>query len=253
MSKSLETENDDAIPSYEESIRAYPPGRNPWQSPLHHQLDDTRVQRVQHILSTYVDPLIAAQGASGLYKTIFVLIPSNVTALQADTKDSSYAQPKEPEVVGFSSNDVVKLVRLAGAEHTVEFWQQPAAMEELATSLRIRMKASGHRMEDQPDPSTTDMAAPTEPTSSAKTSVRSKPKRKGFFETTLPSEAVVTDQKLGWRGKDEDRYDSNKPLAKGVVRVCVDWKEICLRMENELGLYENRKGPGICLSVEVGS
>jgi hypothetical protein len=252
MSKPLGAE-DDAIPSYEESIRSYAPRRNAWQSPLHHQLDDTRVQRVQHILSTYVDPLIAAQGASGLYKTIFVLIPSNVAALQTDTKDASYSQPKEPEVVGFSSNDVVKLVRLAGEEHTMEFWQQPTAMEELATSLRMRMKASGHRMEDQPDlSSTVSIAAPTEPTSSAKKSFWSKPKRKGFFETTVPSEAVVTDQKLGWRGKDEE-HNSNKPLARGVVRVRVDWKEICLRMENELGLYENHKGPGIYLSVEVGS
>ncbi|KAF5016734.1 hypothetical protein F66182_11486, partial [Fusarium sp. NRRL 66182] len=153
MSKSsFNPQPEDPVPSYEESTGSST--ATAWTpATLHQQLEDTRLTRVRNILSTYVDPLLAVQGASGIYKTIFLLVPSNVDSLQqqyAPDYSSSYSTPpKEPEVVGFSTTDVVKLIRLKGEENTVEFWRQRAVMEELATNLRMRLKMSGHRVEEQ--------------------------------------------------------------------------------------------------------
>ncbi|EED21846.1 hypothetical protein TSTA_090860 [Talaromyces stipitatus ATCC 10500] len=268
MSKSsFNPQVEDPVPSYEESIGSST--ATSWAAAtLHQQLDDTRLTRVRDILTTYVEPLLAVQGASGIYKTIFLLVPSNVDSLQqnhvsSSDYSSSYSQPKEPEVVGFPATDVVKLIRLKGEEHTVEFWRQPAIMEELASSLRMRLKTSGHRVEEQ------SMIEPnaTQVSQSESNRVRVNEKKSGWFKskarkpekpkslwtTTAPSEATIIDQKLGWRATHEGLSVTNsidKPLSRGTVRVLVEWKEICLRSENAVGLYETQKGPGICLSVE---
>ncbi|KAL1967846.1 hypothetical protein VTN77DRAFT_2535 [Rasamsonia byssochlamydoides] len=245
---------DDAVPSYEESIRSSPSTliqRARWQGPLHQQLDETRLRRIHSILSTYVDPLLMEQAASGLYKSVLLLIPSNVPSLQNEAKADPYSPPKEPEIVGFPSDEVVKLVRLDGEEYTLEFWRQPAVMDELGSSLRARLALSGHRVEAEPDPS----ASPESQKSSISASSPTTSK-KSFWGRTKKSfsqtEAYIVDRKLGWRADDEN-YPKDKVLPKGQVRVRVQWREVCLRVENQLGLYETRKGPGICLTVEVGS
>ena len=43
-----------------------------------------------------------------------------------------------------------------------------------------------------------------------------------------------------------------KPLAPGEARVSVEIREICLRIENQLGLYETRTGKALVLRVEIG-
>ena len=43
-----------------------------------------------------------------------------------------------------------------------------------------------------------------------------------------------------------------KPLAPGEARVGVEVREICLRIENQLGLYETRSGKALVLRVEIG-
>lgn len=259
MSKSSFLGHDDPVPSYEESLYSAQP-----RSALHQQLDQVRLDRVRDILSTHVDPLIEAQAASGLYKTVFLLIPSNVDSLQPNTREqSSYSTPKEPEVLGFASTEVVHLVRLKGEEHTLQFWRQPAVVEELAVNLRMRLEQGGHRVEQDTNHASvsnpTPPAEPTPPTPVEKKKSSgwfrsNKPKKesKSWLDSTIPSEAIVADHKLGWRGKHEEA-NQNKPLPRGSVRANVEWKEVCVRVENELGLYETRQGPGVCLSVEFGS
>ena len=43
-----------------------------------------------------------------------------------------------------------------------------------------------------------------------------------------------------------------KPLAAGEARVGVEMREVCLRIENQLGLYETRSGKALVLRVEAG-
>ncbi len=44
-----------------------------------------------------------------------------------------------------------------------------------------------------------------------------------------------------------------KDLVEGEARVGAEIKEICLRIENQLGLYETRTGKALIVRVELGS
>ncbi|KAE8408870.1 hypothetical protein BDV37DRAFT_237480 [Aspergillus pseudonomiae] len=252
MSKSQYRDGEDDIPSYEESVRSSTAQRPPYNmrpdvtAPLHRHLDASRVQRVHSLLEQYVDPLLAEQGSSGLYQTTFIFIPSNVTSLHPREK-SSYSTPKAPEPVGFPTSTVVKLVQLEGEAHTMEFWRQPAVLRELESSLRARLAASGHHVEGQEGVPTS-----AKETESLKSNNDNKPKQKKSLwgRLTGNSEAVIVDRKLGWRA--DDGETPGRKLPRDQVRVIVEWKEVCLRVENDLGLYDNCNAPGICLSVEVG-
>lgn len=252
MSKAQYRDHEDPIPSYEESVRSSTTQNPPYNmrsdiaAPLHRHLDASRVQRVHSLLEQYVDPLLAEQASSGLYRTTFIFIPSNVTSLQPREK-TSYSAPRTPEPVGFPTSTVGKLVQLEGEAHTMEFWRQPAVLRELESSLRARLAASGHHVEGGDEVPTS-----TKETKSLKSNEDSKPKQKRSFwsRITGTSEAVIVDRKLGWRAEQEET--AGRKLGRDQVRVVVEWKEVCLRVENDLGLYDNCNAPGICLSVEVG-
>lgn len=256
-SKSAEVGDSDPVPSYEESVGSgqtlsdtFPRPVDEKQSglPLQTQLANIRSQRIQSILHIYIDPLLLSQGASGIYKTMFFLIPSNIRALQHSSEVST---PKD-EIIGFPSNENVKLVRLRGEEHTLEFWRQPAVIAELESSLKARLAASGHKLEQVPVPS---LAPPVGPESPG-----APPERKSFWGRKkekyvhgYEDPTLSCDFKLGWRADDEVQRDGVKRLGLGEVRVRVAMKEVCLRVENEMGLYETRRGMGVSVVVEVGS
>ncbi|KAF7593762.1 hypothetical protein BBP40_010938 [Aspergillus hancockii] len=235
MSKGQPPKYED-IPSYEDSIRSPPPTEKSPHSiattpPLHRHLDESRLQRVQSILTQYIDPLLSQQASSGLYKATFILIPSNTTSLQPSAQTNSEPTPKDPEVVGFPASTVVKLVQLHGEEHTTEFWRQPAVLRELESSLRARLAASGHQLEGVDEGSVTDGVTG----SRGQDESGSKGKKKGFWERfTGRSEAVaIVDRKLGWRADEEA---TSRKLVKDQARVGVEWKEVCLRVESYIDL-----------------
>ncbi|KAK2762669.1 hypothetical protein FQN54_000843 [Arachnomyces sp. PD_36] len=255
-----------AAPSYEESISSPPPlnnqdsktslplSHNTPQAPLPSHLTETRTQRISSILSTYIDPLLISQGSSGLYKTTFLLVASNDPTLQPQA--SSYSTPKEPEVIGFPSDEIVKIVRLKGEENNLEFWRQPPVVAELESALKSRLAASGHRLE-QPAGEYNPLA-PHSPTPDETHDASKKPESKSFWgrsrDKLRSSEAFVVDRKLGWRA--EEPREDNTPKGKvptGLVRVVVSWKPVSTRVENEMGLYETKNGTGLCISIEVGS
>lgn len=49
------------------------------------------------------------------------------------------------------------------------------------------------------------------------------------------------------------RHLKDKALAEGEARLGVEIREICLRTENQLGLYETRTGKALVVRVEFGS
>ncbi|KAL2005361.1 hypothetical protein VTN00DRAFT_2572 [Thermoascus crustaceus] len=267
----FDDQTEDPAPSYEESVSSSQvgidhhdlkqiggvPSSPPPPLPLQRHLADVRTQRIGSILTTYIGPLLLSHGASGLYKTTCVLIPSNVDTLQSRTSDSSSVR-KEPKVVGFPLNDVVNLVQLKGEEHTLEFWSQPAVVKELEVCLKARLAATGHTLEGTgQDPSATGANSPSEghikdtrSPDNAKKSFWGRTKAKYFYRPA-GSETGIIDRKLGWRAEDEDGQNGKLPV--GEVRVQVQWREVCLRMETETGLYDNKKGPGLCITIEVGS
>lgn len=252
---------DYAAPSYEESVSS-PPVLNPQdtkgslplphspQQPLPSHLTETRTQRINAVLSTYIDPLLTSQGASGLYKTTFVLVPSNDPTLQPQS--CSYSTPKEPEIVGFPSDETVKIVRLKGEENNLEFWRQPPVVAEFESALKARLAASGHRFEESaggPGP-----RAAADP---SQQETDKKPESKSFWGKSKDKEksyAFIVDRKLGWRAEEPLPDDTPKgKVPTGLVRATVRWKPVSARVENEMGLYETKNGTGLCISIEVGS
>ncbi|PGH08899.1 hypothetical protein GX51_00956 [Blastomyces parvus] len=271
----FENRPDDPAPAYEESPSSVAYNKetakvipNSSQSllPLPTQLADTRTHRVNAILTKYVDPLLLSQGASGLYKTTFVLVPSSVASLQ-DAVSNAYTTPGEPQIVGFPSDEVVKLIRLQGEENAMEFWRQPAVVAELDSALKAKLAANGHRLHQ---PSSTGEAtsadvdaagspAPAAPEPAAKTTATTKKSFWGRTKDLYSSkgqdlrDVVIVDRKLGWRAPAEHNANAPGKIPTGLVDVSIVWKEVCLRIANDMGLYESKKGPALCMTVEVGS
>ncbi|KAK2744649.1 hypothetical protein FQN55_006567 [Onygenales sp. PD_40] len=267
-SSPFSSRSEDPVPSYEESLSStaygggiskHVPAPSP-SLPLPSHLADTRTQRINSILSNYVDPLLLSQGAAGLYKTNFVLVPSSVSSLQ-DAVTNAYTTPEEPQVVGFPSNEVVKLIRLKGEEHAMEFWRQPAVVAELDSSLKARLVASGHRIYQPGEPpaiiSDTDASSAPSPaiaaTATSKKSFWGRAKNLYASKGQDLNDVVIVDSKLGWRAAEPQSEGAPGKIPTGLVGVSVVWKEVCLRISNEMGLYESKKGPALCMTVEVGS
>ncbi|EFR05008.1 hypothetical protein MGYG_08011 [Nannizzia gypsea CBS 118893] len=247
----------DEVPSYEESEASFarqdkksPFPVHPPPSLLPQQLAETRTQRIQSILTSYVDPLLFSQGAHGLYKTTFILVPSSVSSLQ-DAPSNALTTPQEPQIVGFPSDEVVKLVRLQGEEHTMEFWRQPAVVAELDSALRARLAASGHRIYNEQQQAA-DAEPEPEPEKQQQPVHAPKGKlRRSIWRLAGGSDDTINDQKLGWRA--EEPADGGKKIPTGLVKVTIVWKEVALRISNEMGLYDTQRGPALYLTVEVGS
>jgi len=258
--------NNDDIPTYEESVKqgatntSTPGSEGKAQDEpksLTQQLSNVRSHRIHAIISTYIDPLLQAQSLSGLFKTTFVLVPSNTHALQRTSqanKDSSdiiegsgdaISSNSQEAIVGFPSQDYVKMVRLNGEEYTLEFWRQPVVIEELDTALKARLQASGH--------SVAEIGAASQQSQATSPPVKSPKAKRGFFgwksstaqDVAPPAPSPVSGG--GWRFEKEDVLDA------GHVRVKVGLQDVCLRVVTEMGLYETRTGKAVVVNIEIGS
>lgn len=250
----------DPAPSYEESTKGSLPLVNdskhphPDRSglPLPNELANTRTQRIHAVLSEYVDPLLSSQAAAGIYRTTFILVPSTVSELQ-DCPSNAFTAPQDAQVLGFPEEDVVKLVRLQGQEHAMEFWRQPAVVAELESAMKASLVASGHKIFDP-----TDAGSAPSPT---RTPPPQNPARKSFWnrfksrESTSKEDDIIDENlgSLGWRAPDPQSKDAPGRIPTGMVKVSLVWKDVALRIANEMGLYESKHGPALCLTVEVGS
>ncbi|KAK2750735.1 hypothetical protein FQN57_002808 [Myotisia sp. PD_48] len=248
------SEMEGPAPSYEESISSPVTSFNTGSTSkaglplLPQHLTEARTYRINSILSTYVDPLLFSQGAAGLYKTTFVLVPSTGSALQHSTSTTTtYSTPQEPQVIGFPSDEVVKLVRLQGEEHAMEFWRQPAVVAELASSMKARLMTSGHKIYQEGDLENPKPTPPPLPPA--------EPSHKKSFWSKFKggSDDVIVDRKLGWRAEEPQDEASPDKVPTGMVKVSVNWKETAIRIANDLGLYETKRGPSLCISIEVGT
>jgi hypothetical protein len=62
----------------------------------------------------------------------------------------------------------------------------------------------------------------------------------------LGSSRIAGSQNVDWKGVER------KTLTEGEARVTAEIKEVCLRIENEMGLYETRNGRAVIVRVELG-
>ena len=259
--------NDDDIPNYEESVEQGATGgpvpvskgkaQNEAHQSLTQQLSDVRSHRINSIISTYINPLLQAQSLSGLSKTTFVLIPSSTQSLRHPSQasnDSSdiiegsgdaISDGNLEAIVGFPSQDYIKMVRLHGDEYILEFWRQPEVIKELDIALKARLQARGHSIfeagarsqQNQPN---------SPPIESSKT-------KRGFFgrkSAVSPSAPPPTPSPTSgnsWRFEKEDVLD------QGHVQVKVGLQDVCLRVVTEMGLYETRTAKAVVVNTMFGS
>lgn len=102
--------------------------------------------------------------------------------------------------------------RLHGQENSLEFWRQVAVMQELKQQLRIHLQDLGY--------------------------------------------GVIADNETSLQGpksSDADwRTTQTETLGNGEVSVQVETREICLRTENYMGLYETKTGKALVVKVTFG-
>ncbi|RWQ95890.1 hypothetical protein C8Q69DRAFT_271006 [Paecilomyces variotii] len=258
-SYSPEIYQDEAAPAYEESLDASRFTNSEQKKDMSHfapslslgkQLAETRARRIEDMLETYVNPLVFSLGQTGLYKTTFLLVPSNVTVLQTNRMST------ETEIIGFPAGCPASLIWLIGEEHTLEFWRQPAVMKELESCLKQHLIGTGHSLEGTMDEASTRITERPEDDNNMQISTAAKKSFWGKTNTRSISrkdhgDAETIHSRPELRCQNAGYLDSAVPPGK--VRVQVQLKDICLRVQTEMGLYDTRKGPALCLSIEVGS
>ncbi|KAL8748952.1 MAG: hypothetical protein Q9184_007008 [Pyrenodesmia sp. 2 TL-2023] len=181
------------------------------------QSTDPIISHVCTLIDSYISPYL-----SGNPSTTLVIVPSNVTALIPASIESSSSK-KAPSIgftnetlVGFPSEDISFIIRLSGLEHRLEFWQRASVLRELNNQLHRKLSLEGHRVVSGP----------------LKT------------KAEIPAR-IAGSRDVNWRSLER------AALMEGEARASVEMTEVCLRIENDLGLYETRTGRALVVQVEV--
>lgn len=190
----------------------------------------TRQNIVAALVAMHIQPHLDASALAGLSHTTLLLVPSNVSSLHPvpfrPTDLSSYNNrygdfgdgetfPNE-EIIGFPSSRNLSLVRLHETENSIEFWRQDAVVRELETQLKANLRATGCRVIENDGSD-------------------------GRHESgNGPPEDV-------WKFADEEK------VGEGDAKVAVEIRDLSLRIENAMGLYETRMGKVIKVEIAIGS
>ncbi|MCJ1294588.1 hypothetical protein MMC34_006146 [Xylographa carneopallida] len=255
MEFSLQDSQEQPIPSYEESVQQgatqFSSADDKSKPSLLARLSSVRLQRINAIIDTHINPLLEQQAASGLYKSIFILVPSNTATLQAQDTSSDIIErcegnersSRNEELIGFRDGEYVKLVRLHGDDYNAEFWGQPAVISELNNALETKLRSAGHQIAD--------IAATSSVSETAQTQ-------------TPPSSTTAKKNYFGWRKKEKEtvaisqnepasgwRFEKEKALAHGEVRIKTGLQDVSVRVQSEMGLYETKTGKAVVVSFEM--
>lgn len=208
-------------------------------SPFLHSVNKTRTSNIRNLLSTNVLPHLYDSARAGLSKTTLVFIPSNVSSLQPQPFSSSAIADDGPfgaaaadnfpgeTIIGFPSAENLHIIRLHGAENTVDFWRQEAVVRDLNSQLKDELEKSGHRVVGEVTGGEGGIAI-----SAAEREILAR--RESFRNAQWMS-------------------TKKKAVGPGEVDIGVECREISLRVENEIGLFETRSGKAVIVRVEVGS
>lgn len=212
----MDSKSTDDLPPYSESVRS--PQQYSLPSNLRQNIAAARSALIESLLTTHIIPHQQVSALSGLASTTLILIPSNVSSLQPPSQTGSKGLPGSEDgfpgetIVGFPSVENLTMVRLHGQENSIEFWRQLAVIQELGQQLRTHLQNSGYQ--------------------------------------------VIRDNETSLHGPNSGSTDwrtvQKEALRDGEVKVRVDLTEICLRVENDMGLYETRTGKAVVVNVDVG-
>ncbi|KAL8690557.1 MAG: hypothetical protein Q9218_004022 [Villophora microphyllina] len=174
--------------------------------------------RASALIDTYVLPQLSKD-----LTTIVILVPSDVPtlagALQSLSSKNAFtgARPGQ-NIIGFGSHEKPFIFRLTGADNWLAYWRHAAALQELENQLREELYAQGYQV------------APCFPPVHSQAHIR-----------------IPGSHEADWS------YVESKALKEHEARITAKIDEICLRTQNEMGLYESRTGKAIIIKVEFGA
>ena len=193
-----------------------------------------RTAVIAALLNNHIKPQLHIHALSGLSSTTLVFVPSNVSDLQPSPVgnvkiDEGLVFPGE-KIVDFPSAENLSLTRLRGEENRLEFWRQPKVIQEIDRTLRNWLENDGLKILAE---ELEDFAA------SSDFPYRIAPQREA-----RPAELHTGAE---WR------YVEERLLREGEATLEVYIRDMCLRTENEMGLYETRAGRVLVVKVDIGS
>ncbi|KAL9045542.1 MAG: hypothetical protein Q9214_001430 [Letrouitia sp. 1 TL-2023] len=220
-------------PSYEDALQASSSSPSSSATPpyiLSSQRSANRTAITKALLNEKIIPHLQQSILYGLSKSTLLFVPSDIAVLQPTSTGGVESEllPRFPgeTIVDFPSSENPSLARLRGAENSFAFWRQQTALAELELQLQDWFRAGGYTVlgEEIPDVEAT-------PINQAK-------KMKKSEIDSYPGSS--------WS------YEEELPLRNGEVRTNVEIREVCLRIENEMGLYETRAGKVVMVRVQLG-
>ncbi|KAF2240813.1 hypothetical protein BU26DRAFT_191179 [Trematosphaeria pertusa] len=240
-------EDDSYLPSYSESILQQTanlptiPSTSRGQQILD-QLTLVRAQHIRSIINAHILPLVEQQAAYGIAQTTIALLPSDIPLPEEAPEKSEFSfdtptsSEKTVEVIGFSSDEEPKVVRLEGQMNRTEFWRPQAIILELERTLRECLNASPR------------LRSPTSPVFVGRAQREEVPQRqkRGFFGRV--ANAMAQDE-----GSPDGSLEVGVSQVESVGQVLVKCRleEICLRTVNEFGLYDTMSKQCVIIRVDA--
>ncbi|KAH7410224.1 hypothetical protein DE146DRAFT_342602 [Phaeosphaeria sp. MPI-PUGE-AT-0046c] len=225
-------------PSYTESTgqtRAAFRSNTPRGQALLDQLTLTRSTHIQNMIDTHILPIVESQASFGIAQTTIAMLPSDIPLPAIEEKSEfsfDTASTKPVEVIGFSSEEEPKMVRLEGQMNRTEFWRVQAIIEELERALREALNASAI------------LRNPTRPISEFEGPATTS--RRSLLSRVMPSLGA---ERRSVSGNPEVGV---KPMDNaGLVLVKARLEELCLRTVNEFGLYDTMARQCVIVRVDA--
>jgi hypothetical protein len=163
------------------------------------------------------------------------MIPSDVPlpALKEKSEFSFDTGDDKPvEVIGFANDESPRVVRLEGQLNKTEFWKAQGVVSELERILKETLSPE--------DASRSRAPVEVEPAQPQQTS------RRKFFSKFVPS---MGPEQRSPAGNPEVGVRTIENLD--AVRVRARLEELCLRTENEFGLYDTLTRQCVIISVDA--
>ena len=217
MEKAPALSSDDLPPYSENSSYTIP-------TSLPQNLTSVRIARIHSLLETHIKPSLLDTSLAGLSSSTLVLVPSYVPSstpsLINDSKNGLGQQPSFPkEIAGFTDVGNLTLIHLQGQENSLEFWRQLPVIKELEQALHAQLK-SEHNI------------------SAVQESVLpAVPQSKGWFKKKASGVPRQGTEIVGASGNSK-------------IKVDVELRDVSLRTENAMGLYETKTRKAIVIKVD---
>ncbi|KAL9613582.1 MAG: hypothetical protein Q9167_001864 [Letrouitia subvulpina] len=217
-------------PSYEDVLHASSSASATPPYILSSQRSANRTVVTRALLNENIIPHLQQSILYGLAKSTLLFVPSDMASLQPTSTSGAENEPLPgfpgETIVDFPSTENPSLTRLRGPENSFAFWRQQPALTELEQQLRDWFRGGGYTVlgEETPNVEATSM-----------NQVRN-----------MKQSKIDSYPGSSWS------YEEEQPLRNGEIRTSVEIREVCLRIENEMGLYETRTGKVVMVRVQLG-